>query len=308
MCVKPRIQTTFSCQLNYKAADLKSFYEGSVRFNSCSVRPHPISYKTLIEVVRFETKSHLILQSVDLEARHFSNMKVGIVNAGNIGLNLAISWIRHGHEIMLSKDTHPEKIRERTKALALNRGLSETELARFNYGSLVDAAKFGDAVVISVYFPRLEHVLKELQRAGVTLSGKIVIDTMNPLNVDANFHHYHDLEYMQRTSTTEEIRRSFPEAIVFKAFNNLTASRLDVQKWPSDRVPPIIFVGGNSSSTDIARKLIEDAGFKPRFAGDDLTDARLLERLGILAHRLAENEYQGDLNIGFDIVQSKVEN
>ncbi|KAI0474650.1 coenzyme F420-dependent NADP oxidoreductase [Xylaria cf. heliscus] len=230
-------------------------------------------------------------------------MRIGIVNAGNIGLNLAIPWIRQGHDIMLSKDTHPEKLRERVRTFGIEQGLNDDELSRFKYGSLADAAKFGNVVLLSAYFPRLDHVLKELHDAGVTLAGKVVIETMNPVNVDANFNHSHDLEYMYRTSVTEEIKKAFPDAILYKTFNNMFAPLLDARKWAPGRIPAVIFVGGNSSSTDTVRQLIEDAGFKPQFAGHDLDNARLLESLGVLFHRLVENEYQGDVNISFDLIK-----
>ncbi|KAJ2985313.1 hypothetical protein NUW58_g5605 [Xylaria curta] len=233
-------------------------------------------------------------------------MQVGIINAGNIGLNLAVSWIRLGYDVMLSKDTHPEKLQERVHAIGLERGLNDNELSRFKYGSLVDAAKFGDVVILSAYFPRLGHVLGELHGAGVTFSGKIVIETINPVNVDANFNHYHDVEYMRRTSVTEEIQKAFPEAILFKAFNNIPATLLDPHKWTPDRVPAVIFVGGNPGSTDTARKLIKDAGFRPQFAGPDLKHAGLLESLGLLFHHLVENEHHGNLNISFDVIKPKV--
>ncbi len=232
-------------------------------------------------------------------------MKVGIVNAGNIGLNLATAWIRHGHDIMLSKDTHPEKLQERVRAFGLGHGLSEAELSRFKYGSLADAAKFGDVVILSPYFPRLAQVLKDLQSSGVTLSGKIVIDTMNPAIVDANFNHSLDAEYMKRTSTTEDVQKTFPEAVVFKAFNTMASTVLDVREWKSGRVPVQIFLGGNSSSTATVRKLIEETGFRPVFAGHDLKRARVMEQLSILFHGLVENEYEGDFSIAFDVIRPK---
>lgn len=232
-------------------------------------------------------------------------MKIGIVNAGNVGLRLAFAWIRLGHEIMLSKDTHPERLRDRVRELALEKGIGEDETALFKYGSITDAAKFGELVVLSAYFPRLTHILKELQNDGITLSGKIVIETMNPLNVDANFNHYHDLKYMERTSITEEVQRAFPEAILFKAFNTMPATLLDSREWPSGRLPTIIFIGGNASSVNTIRKLIEDVGLKPRFAGYDLKHSGLLERLGILSHLLAENEYEGNTNLAFDVIERK---
>ncbi|BCS29247.1 NADPH-dependent F420 reductase [Aspergillus puulaauensis] len=233
-------------------------------------------------------------------------MKVGIVNAGNIGLRLAFSWVRVGYEVMLSKDTHPERLRERVQEFALENGIGEEVVARFKYGSITDAAKFGDLVILSAYFPRLPYILKELQHDGITLADKIVIDTMNPLNVDADFNHYHDLEYMDRTSIAEEIQRAFPKAVLFKAFNSIPATLLDAQKWASSgRVPPIFFIGGNgiASSVGTVRKLIEDAGFRPRFAGYDLNHSGLLERLGILLHLLVENEYRGSFNVVFDVVE-----
>ena len=182
---------------------------------------------------------------------------------------------------------------------------AQDEIARFQYGSITDAAKFGDVVILSAYFPRLAHILKELQNDGITLSGKLVIDTMNPLNVDANFNHYHDLKYMERTSVTQDVQRAFPEAIVFKAFNSMPATLLEVQKWAPRRVPPIIFIGGNPSSIDTVRKLIKDTGFKPQFAGYDLNHSGLLERLGVLLHLVAENEYEGNFDVVFDVMEGK---
>lgn len=233
-------------------------------------------------------------------------MKIGIVNAGNLGLHLAIPWIRRGHDIMVSKDAPLERLQERVRKFGLRHDLDESDLSRFKYGSIADAARFGEVVIMSIYFPRLAETLQLLEDNGISLAGKIVIDTMNPLNVDANFNHYHDLEYMRRTSTTEELQKTFPEAILFKAFNTMPATLLDAGKWTSNYVPGIIFAGGNASSIGTARQLIEDAGFRPQFAGHDLKDAGLLERLGLLLHLLVENEYQGDSNVVFDIMKCKV--
>ena len=232
-------------------------------------------------------------------------MKIGIVNAGNIGLRLAFAWVHLGHDVMLSKDQHPERLQARIRELASDKGMEGDQIARFQYGSMTDAAKFGEIVILSAYFPRLGHILRELRDEGITLSGKIVIDTMNPLNVDGNFNHHHDLKYMERTSITEELQRAFPEAIIFKAFNSMPATLLDVQKWTPGRVPTIIFIGGNASSNDTVRNLIQDTGFKPRFAGYNLNHSGLLERLGVLLHLLVENEYEGNVNFVFDVMEEK---
>ncbi|KAM5381168.1 hypothetical protein ACJZ2D_003084 [Fusarium nematophilum] len=167
-------------------------------------------------------------------------MRVGIVNAGNIGLSLAIPWIRSGHDIMLSKETHQERLRERTRAFGLN-----TTWAMPNWpGS------------------------KKLHHGGDS--------------------------------------KGVPDAAVFKAFNLVPATLLDAKKWTSGRVPALFFLGGNSSSTDTVQKLIEDAGFRPKFAGHDIRDAGLLEGLDILLHRLVGNEYHGDAGIAFDVIRHQV--
>ncbi|KAK6814498.1 hypothetical protein RU639_009562 [Aspergillus parasiticus] len=85
----------------------------------------------------------------------------------------------------------------------------------------------------------------------------------------------------------------------------MPATLLEVEKWTPHRLPPIIFIGGNPSSIDTVRKLIKDTGLKPQFAGYDLKHSGLLERLGVLLHLLAENEYEGNLNVVFDVMEGK---
>ncbi|KAI9170580.1 hypothetical protein HJFPF1_00048 [Paramyrothecium foliicola] len=170
-------------------------------------------------------------------------MKIGIVNAGNIGGNLAIPWVRYGHDTKLSRERSPEEVKNHIQALGKGWGLSERESTRFSYGSIEDAARFGEVIVLSFYFPRLAHVLEELQSANIMLAGKIVIDTMNPLDVSEDFKHFEDLAYMQLTSITEDLQRTFPEACIYKAFDNLPAHLLETSKWDPGQVPPIIYVG-----------------------------------------------------------------
>ena len=110
--------------------------------------------------------------------------------------------------------------------------LSEADRARIVTGSIVEAARFsGDVTVFGVYFPRFAEVIKELQAAGVSFAGRgVLIDTAIPLNVDANFDHYHDLEYMARTSTSEDLAHAFPGAVVVKAFSILPSDLLDPRR------------------------------------------------------------------------------
>ena len=244
-------------------------------------------------------------------------LKIGIINAGNIGLKLAMSLVKAGHTVMVSKDgPHAHELSTRVEEISSAHDLSEAEKARLLTGSIVEAARFSDDMTIfGVYFPRFDAVIKELRAANVSFAGRgVLIDTTNPLNVDADFNHYHDLEYMARTSTSEDIARAFPGTVVVKAFSSLPSSLLDPRSWEAAHregrldKPTMLYVGGDGSESDNTvdrrvRQVIEDAGFRPVSAGSSLEDTRLLERMGILLHRVSEAEFGSDLNIGFAVVK-----
>lgn len=150
---------------------------------------------------------------------------------------------------------------------------------------------FGEVVIPSAYFPRLGQILQDLQDDGIALSGKSVIDTMSPLNVEANFNHYQDLGHIECISITEKLLGALPKAIIVKAVNLVPSTLQNMQRWTPGRVLPIILIGGNSSSINTVRQLIGDAGSRPQFSGYSLHHSGLLERLGVLLHLLMENEY-----------------
>lgn len=45
--------------------------------------------------------------------KHTLKMKIDVIDADNVGQNLTLSWIRHGHDIMLSRDTSSEQLHKR---------------------------------------------------------------------------------------------------------------------------------------------------------------------------------------------------
>ncbi len=226
-------------------------------------------------------------------------MKIGIINAGNIGGRLARAWANAGHEIMLSKDGEIHK---------LDPVLADIEAAghggTVSTGSLREAADFGDVVLFSVYWPRLDAVLAEI---GDAMDGKTVIETMNPLGVTKDFVHYHDTEFMAGNSTAEQLQGKLPNSWVVKAFSTLAAPVLEAAAWSKreDR-QSVFYVGDNADAKKVTRILIEDAGFRPINAGP-LSAARQLEQIGVLLHHVAHNEFQGDedlIRIGFRVVEA----
>lgn len=211
-------------------------------------------------------------------------MKIGILNAGNIGSRLARAWAAAGHNLVIAKDGEGRKIAPLLAELG--------DKARL--GSIREAAEFGDVVLFSVYWPRVEAVVSEV---GDALDGKVVIETMNPLGVTADFQHFHDLDFMRDNSTSEVLQRRLPKARVVKAFNLLAAPLLEAAAWTESPIRPNVFYASDDvAAGQVTRGLIDDAGFKSVNTGP-LKGARQLEQAGVLLHHVADHEYGGDADL-----------
>ncbi|UWU76190.1 NAD(P)-binding domain-containing protein [Bradyrhizobium huanghuaihaiense] len=211
-------------------------------------------------------------------------MKIGILNAGNVGSRLARAWAAAGHELVIAKDGEDRKIAPLLAELG--------DKARL--GTIREAAEFGEAVLFSVYWPRVEAIVSEV---GDALDGKVVIETMNPLGVTADFVHFHDLEFMRDSSTAEDLQRRLPKGRIVKAFNLMAAPALEAAAWSASPLQPNIFyVTDDAAAGEVTRGLIVDAGFKPVNAGP-LSGARQLEQVGVLLHHVADHEYGGDADL-----------
>lgn len=221
-------------------------------------------------------------------------MKIGILNTGNIGSRLARAWAAADHQLVLAKDGEDRKI------APLLAELSD----RARPGTLKQAADFGEAVLFSVYWPRVDAVIEAV---GDSLDGKVVIETMNPLGVTDAFQHFHDHVFMRDNSTAEYLQERLPGARVVKAFSLLAAPVLEAAAWATSPSKPNIFYATDDREAGlIVRRLIEEAGFKPVNAGP-LKVARQLEQLGVLLHQVAEHEYGGDadlIRLGLTVIEA----
>lgn len=213
-------------------------------------------------------------------------MRIGVVNAGNIGRALARAWLAAGHEVMVAKDGGQAKLDAFVE--------QHPGAAR---GTPAQAAEFGELVLFSVYWPRLDAVLEAVGALDGRLDGKIVVDTMNPLRVSGDFEHSYDAAFMARSSTSEELQRRLPGARVVKAFNTMASNLLDAPpRWfAAGSVPPVFLAGDDPSAKARVRTLAQDAGFAALDAGP-LTSARNIEQLNVLVHLLAEHQFAGALD------------
>ncbi|MFD1704573.1 NADPH-dependent F420 reductase [Methylopila henanensis] len=133
-----------------------------------------------------------------------------------------------------------------------------------------------------------------MNAVGDALDGKVVIETVNPLGVTADFKHFHDVAFMRESSTAEDLQRRFPKTRVVKAFSMLAAPMLEAVAWETAPAPPgVPYATDDADAGRITRELIADAGFKPIAAGP-LKGARQIKQLGVFLHHVADHEYGGD--------------
>jgi 8-hydroxy-5-deazaflavin:NADPH oxidoreductase len=188
-------------------------------------------------------------------------MDIAIIGAGNVGRALATSATRAGHAVTIT-DRDPQE------AQGTAQGAGAGARAA---GSVAEAIRAAEAVVLAVHFDSIEGIVRE---AGSALDGKILIDVSN--RIDVNTPH----AVIDGTSNAERVQAMAPSARVVKAFNTAFATR---QADPVvDGVPADGFVAGDDGPAKAAvLELVRSIGFRPIDAGA-LGMARALEAMGLL--------------------------
>ena len=99
------------------------------------------------------------------------SMKIGVIGSGRIGSTIGGLWVKAGHEVMFS-DRDPEQVKRAME------GLGADLQPKARSGSVLEAAAFGDAILIAVPYMALPAIQ---QQVGAQLKGKVVIDPNNPV-------------------------------------------------------------------------------------------------------------------------------
>ncbi len=190
-------------------------------------------------------------------------MKIGVIGAGNVGGTLGKRWAQSGHEVMFGvRDTTDSK---------LNTLLAETG-GKAILGTVAEAAAFGEVVVLSVPWDGAKDAIAQ---AG-SLSGKILLDTINPVQSDLS-----GLAVGFNTSAAEQVSELAAGAKVVKIFNTTGAN--DNMANPNYGGTPLtmLYCGDDTEAKSVAAQLAADLGFSPVDVGP-LKQARYLEPLAML--------------------------
>jgi len=181
------------------------------------------------------------------------DMKIGIIGAGHIGATAARLFVEAGHEIAIANSRGPETLTDL---------VSELGEQRARAGSVDEAAKFGDVVLVSIPFGRYKELPAE------AFIGKIVIDSNN--YYPDRDGHFEALD-TDGTTSTEMLAEHLKGARIVKAFNTIWFEHLRTQgdkKLPVDERRAIFVAGNDEEAKQVVTHLIEEIGFAPVDTGD----------------------------------------
>jgi predicted dinucleotide-binding enzyme len=176
-------------------------------------------------------------------------LKIGVIGSGRIGGTLGELWVKAGHEVLFSS-RHPDELQE------LAERLGPTARA----GMPLEAAAFGEVILISIPYHAVPQVGRDLQRE---LAGKVVLETGNPYPSRDG-----DMAVTARTRGTGLSSAEFlPGVRLVRAFNSVGHNSLRSEAHrPGDRVA-IPLAGDDPQALAVASRLVKDAGFEPVVVG-----------------------------------------
>jgi len=202
-------------------------------------------------------------------------MRIGILGSGLMGGKLGTIFARAGHEVVFSYARSQKKLEQ----LARHAG------KKARAGTLAEAARDADALLLAVHWLRMDDVL---QQVG-DLTGKVIVTCSLPMNVDNT-----ELVIGLTSSGAEALAKWLPKARIVCAFNTMPSEVLFPvyeARRKANRAS-LVYCGDDSHGKKITAELIRDVGFDPVDAGP-LRIARYTEPFALLVGQLAYKGKEG---------------
>jgi len=196
-------------------------------------------------------------------------MKIGVLGTGDVGKVLSAGFSARGHSVMIGTRDPAEG--------NLSNWLSETG-KDVKIGTFSDAAKFGDVLVFSVGWSNVDNVINLAQAKN--FSGKLVIDTTNPLRFDKQGEPP-VLAVGHTDSAGESIQRRLPDAYIVKAMNIVGNQHMVNPNFP-DGKPDMFICGNNAEAKMTAKKLIQALNWPEPIDLGGIEASRYLEPLAMV--------------------------
>jgi 8-hydroxy-5-deazaflavin:NADPH oxidoreductase len=204
-------------------------------------------------------------------------MRLGIIGAGHVGGTLGRLFEAQGHDVRFG-------VRDPDAT-------SGGGLPHDRTGTVADVATFGDVIILAIPWSAAKDALE----AAGSLSGKTVIDCINPVLPDLS-----GLALGTTTSAGEEIAKLIPKARVVKCFNTLGATNFADPTINGEKAS-MFFCGDDAGAKLIVSELGNQLGFDMVDAGP-LSQSRWLEAMAILWISMA-HKYGGSQRSAFRLLR-----
>ncbi|MFX1397535.1 MAG: NADPH-dependent F420 reductase [Promethearchaeota archaeon] len=198
-------------------------------------------------------------------------MKIGIIGTGKVGTNLGKIWAENGQDVFLGS-SDPSRAKN----------LLETFDVKINAGTYIQAAEFGEIVVLAIPWSAVQETITSLGDLG----GKIIVDIINAVAPNLG-----GLLFGHTTSAAEKIKEWAVGATVVKGLGAFDPEFLSEIKERSPK-PSLFICGDDPKAKTKATELGEIIGFEVVDCGP-LKNARLLEPVAMLWIELAYNQGMG---------------
>lgn len=207
-------------------------------------------------------------------------MRIAVLGTGVVGQAMGAKLVALGHDVMMGA-----RSADNEKALAFAASTGGRP------GDFAAAAAHGELVI---HCTRGDSALEVLRQAGAaSFAGKVLVDISNPLDFSSGFPP--SLSISNTDSLGETIQRAFPEALVVKTLNTVTAAvMVDPARIPGRHA---VFVCGNDGGAKgVVSELLRSFGWEAIIDLGDITAARATEQMLPLWTRLYSRFGSGDFN------------
>jgi predicted dinucleotide-binding enzyme len=193
--------------------------------------------------------------------------KIAIIGSGVVGETLAQGFLKYGHSVMRGT-REPQKLAEWKAKAGANASV----------GSMADAARYGELVVLAVKGAGAESAVELC--GSENLAGKPVLDTTNPIDsappINGVLAYFTDMN----ESLMERLQKKAPEAHFVKVFSSVGSVNMVNPDFGGQK--PSMFICGNDAGAKAqVRAILDQFGWETEDMGK-VEAARAIEPLCIL--------------------------
>ncbi len=178
-----------------------------------------------------------------------ASLKIGVIGSGRIGGTLGELWVKAGYPVMFSSLdlAHDKELAARLGSLA-------------SAGTPVQAAAFGDVVLVSVPYSAIPQLARDI---ADSVKGKVILDTSNPIpSRDGDM-----ANAVKAKGTGLASAEYFSGARLVRAFNSVGFNSLRSETNRAGDKVAIPLAGDDAAALEVAKRLVVSAGFEPVVVG-----------------------------------------